>query len=607
MDKFKRKQPTGADEHIASVIVRLWDRQPGEHFCISTKDERERWRDHFFERQEFDDVVEFIHEHEDCDVYFCPHGFSEPKRKKEFAVPPRVLYADLDEADPHLLKVTPSIAFESSPGRFVGLWIMDKEVTEELNRRLSYSIGADKSGWDFTQVLRVPGTRNYKYSSEPEVTLLWEKWRPYKLKELERMLPHLPGSKHREHVSIDSTKHVGKAVIRKFAMKLPKSVKQLIDDKKVEESDRSKCIYKIVAGLHDAGASADQIAAVLKGNVYFVDKHGDDERKLEAEINRCLGKLSNSTKARAENTGGLSIITARELQEKDFPELNFVVEGYVAEGLTMLGGKPKMGKSFMCMALAYAIASGGVALGSIKCKKGAVLYAALEDNERRLQRRIIQLFGSERRWPSNLQFTTELSRLNEGGLEEIEDWIIENDGVAVFIDTLIHVRPVGKSDTNYETDYAALTPLQELAGRYGVAIVVVHHLRKMAGDDPLDTISGTTGLTGAVDSVLVLTRSSNGTILQGRGRDLEQDIEVALDFEDGHWKLLGDAADVHRSDQRKAILGVLAEATDPMSPAEIAAVLGEPPDNVRQRLFHMTKDGEVKKQKRGEYVIADKP
>jgi len=118
---------------------------------------------------------------EEGDVYFCPNFFKRPRRRKDLVLPSRWLYADLDTVvpldDDSLL--SPTIAWESSPGRYQALWQMDKwldpEQHSDLNRRLTYKLGADKGGWDITQVLRVPGTLNHKYTDVPLVKLLWER------------------------------------------------------------------------------------------------------------------------------------------------------------------------------------------------------------------------------------------------------------------------------------------------------------------------------------------------------------------------------------------------------------------------------------------------
>src|SRR3546814_7114824 len=86
------------------------------------------------------------------------------------------------------MKPKPTIAIESSPGRFVGIWVLDGPMDEELNRRLTYHVGADHGGWDLTQVLRFPGTKNYKYRSQPKVRTMWKDGKEWTKKKIERYL-----------------------------------------------------------------------------------------------------------------------------------------------------------------------------------------------------------------------------------------------------------------------------------------------------------------------------------------------------------------------------------------------------------------------------------
>lgn len=113
------------------------------------------------------------------DVYFCPNLFSRPCRRQGLVLPSCWLYADLDAVPPPQAdaELSPTIAWESSPDRYQALWHIDKHLAAEahsaVNRKLTYALGADKGGWDITQVLRVPGTINHKYAEKPEVKLLW--------------------------------------------------------------------------------------------------------------------------------------------------------------------------------------------------------------------------------------------------------------------------------------------------------------------------------------------------------------------------------------------------------------------------------------------------
>jgi hypothetical protein len=266
--------------------------------------------------------------------------------------------------------------------------------------------------------------------------------------------------------------------------------------------------------------------------------------------------------------------TALELQHMRFAPIKYVVTGYIVEGLTILAGRPKRGKSWLLLHAAIAVARGGYTLGDVKCVEGDVLYAALEDNRRRLQSRMTKLlpaFGQD--WPPRLHFETEMPRLKDDGLDMVRRWIEQaKEPRLVIIDTLQKVRdPKGVDQNGYEADYAAVSELKALADKYGVAIVLVHHQRKMDAEDPVDTVSGTTGLTGAVDTVLVLNNSGQGMTLYGRGRDIEE-IEKAVTFDKDLciWRVEGEAQDIHRSDERTAIITVLDDATEPLSPQEIA-------------------------------------
>jgi RecA-family ATPase len=216
----------------------------------------------------------------------------------------------------------------------------------------------------------------------------------------------------------------------------------------------------------------------------------------------------------------LETFTAAELQHRDFPPIHYVIPGYIVEGLTLLAGKPKLGKSWLALDWALAAAYGGIACGSIKCDWGEVLYCALEDNQRRLQRRLRQLLP-EGEWPGRLEIITSLRRLDGGGLDDLRRWIEAAERPRlIVIDTFACVRPTRLAKDNpYDADYAALSPLQVMAGEMGLAIVVVHHVRKLESDDPLDTVSGTTGLTGAADSILVLNRDSQPRQRHRRDRD----------------------------------------------------------------------------------------
>ncbi|MCZ0734583.1 AAA family ATPase [Phreatobacter sp. AB_2022a] len=302
----------------------------------------------------------------------------------------------------------------------------------------------------------------------------------------------------------------------------------------------------------------------------------------------------------------LKTVDASSLLAMEFEPVRYVVPGYIAEGLTLLAGRPKLGKSWFSLGVSLAVATGGNALGAIPCDQGDVLYLALEDNERRLQGRLLSLLPKLVSRPdvSRLRTATAAPKINAGLIEALDDW---RNSVAnprlVTIDTLAMVRsPKGRNQDPYSADYEAISPLQRWASEHRVAVVVVTHVRKAEAVDPLEAVSGTNGLTGAADAILVLTRDTSGPKLYGRGRDVDE-IDKALRFDGGRWSVVGNSEDVKRSDERKQIIRALADARGALRPEEIAQAVGKKTNTVNVRLSQMVKSGEVEKVGYGAYRL----
>jgi len=294
---------------------------------------------------------------------------------------------------------------------------------------------------------------------------------------------------------------------------------------------------------------------------------------------------------------GPSIIRADILMAKTFPEPRWAVEGIFAEGLSIFAGPPKVGKSWLVLNVAAAVALGGMAIGKIPVEEGDVLYLALEDTERRLQERMaIILQGTAS--PERLHLATTWPTLADGAAIHLRQWLEDHRGARlVIVDTFAKLRGAIPGNQNlYAGDYAAAGELKRVADHYGVALAIVHHTRKMVAADPLDMVSGSTGLAGAADTTLVLRKEigrSDGN-LYIRGRDVsEADHALTFDPETCSWTLLGDAAMYRMSEERAEIIAVLTESSDPMSPKHIAETLGKKDGAVRYLLHKMVKDGEV--------------
>ena len=298
--------------------------------------------------------------------------------------------------------------------------------------------------------------------------------------------------------------------------------------------------------------------------------------------------------------------SAAELWDMYFPPVSWIVPDYIAAGLTLLVGAPKLGKSWLSLDIARAVAEGGFVLGDRHCVQGAALYAALEDPARRLKDRLQRVCAKK---PTDaLTIWTEMRVLDAGGLDDLREWIGQADNPRlIVIDVLNKVRAAPmKGEAPYAYDYRSVEGLKDLADEFNIAIVVVHHTRKAEASDKLEKVSGTNGLPGAADTTIILDRDGEGVTLSGRGRDIAE-FETALEFDKDtcRWRVLGDAAEVRRSDERKTILEALAEEGEPVGPNVIADVSGMKRDNVRALLGRMVKAGEVQKIGRGKYLHPD--
>ena len=235
-----------------------------------------------------------------------------------------------------------------------------------------------------------------------------------------------------------------------------------------------------------------------------------------------------------------------------------------------------------------------------------MLALCLEDNERRLQRRLKALLQGLP-CPDRLDLVTQWRRLHEGGLDDLRLWLDHHqEARLIVIDTLAKVRtPRGRDRDLYESDYERMIGLKALADEYGVAILVSHHLRKATADDPVDEVSGSTGLTGAVDTVLILKRdrAQADAVFFATGRDIDE-TETALQFDKatGLWTALGNAEDYRRSQERNDIIKLLA-ANDPMTPKDVAETLGKNSSTVRVLLRKMVMAGEIQHASEGAYTV----
>ena len=229
-------------------------------------------------------------------------------------------------------------------------------------------------------------------------------------------------------------------------------------------------------------------------------------------------------------------IDGQTLLEMDLPPTRFIIENLLPQGLHILAGAPKTGKSWLLLQISLKVAK-REPLWNLRTERSTVLSLCLEDSLSRIQQRMFELTDSA---PPNIFFSTISKSLTDGLCEQIEYFLSEHrDTGLVIIDTLQMVRTNSANANLYAADYKDIAMLKQIADRYGIAIIVVQHLRKQHDSDPHAMISGSTGLLGAADGSYILMREKVGdreAKLYIKGRDVEEQIlTIRRDTETNEW------------------------------------------------------------------------
>jgi hypothetical protein len=276
------------------------------------------------------------------------------------------------------------------------------------------------------------------------------------------------------------------------------------------------------------------------------------------------------------------------LLDQDFPPQEWLIPGLVmADDLTWIGGKKKLGKSLFALQAARAVASGGYLLGR-KCTRGRVIYLCLEDGARRLQGRLIRQ-QAER--GLDIQYLMRFAPLDMGGLQDLRDLLAARRPRLLIIDTLAAAK-TGKVDENAAGDMGDLVnALRILAQDYHVGLlIVVHHGKVITGDPGFD-IRGSSAQAGASAVNMGLYESGGASTLKAEGRDIEAlELRITLDIPTLSWGLVGDARQLAREDADEEILAAL-EALGEADAGTIARECARSRPTVLKALKRLEQDG----------------
>ena len=237
----------------------------------------------------------------------------------------------------------------------------------------------------------------------------------------------------------------------------------------------------------------------------------------------------------------LEVVDGETLMDMQFPKSRFCIQSLLPQGVSILGGAPKIGKSWMVLDWCVRIAKGEL-VWNLPTDKGTVLYLCLEDSLARIQDRL-NLITDE--VPSNLYLATKSESIETGLIQQVQNFIFSHtDTILIVIDTFQMVRN-SSSELSYANDYNETRKLKRYADEMSISILLVHHLRKQGDRDPLNKLSGTTGISGAADAVFVLEkdkRNENKANLLCTGRDIEQrEFQLSFNKENCTWDLINDS------------------------------------------------------------------
>lgn len=307
----------------------------------------------------------------------------------------------------------------------------------------------------------------------------------------------------------------------------------------------------------------------------------------------------------------LDLLTADEILTAEWPEPVWAIPNLLPVGLTIIAGRPKVGKSWLALQIALSIASGGVALNE-RVDQGPVLYLALEDPPRRLKERM-----TKQGWTLGLpadfmklgDFETQINDLRNGGGQRLARQIEVKGYRYVVIDTLS--RSVYGDQSDVETMTLALTPIQAMAHAKNCAVVMIDHHRKpvLSNPDVVSDILGSTAKGAMADSIWGLYKEGGkaGAKLAITGRDIEErTLALTFDSKLGCWSYEGDADELELTERRQEIIDAL-EDLGRVGVVDIAKAIGQPKSHTYSRLQDLVNAGLVQRQKEGRRVLYERP
>jgi len=318
------------------------------------------------------------------------------------------------------------------------------------------------------------------------------------------------------------------------------------------------------------------------------------------------------TSANLNYSSDVKLISAKNLQEKEFPPQNWIVENTIAQDVTILASKPKIGKTWLSINFAFSVCLGESSLGKFNTTKTNVLYLNLDDPVRRFQNRIKKIINSGyysvTEAPDNFYVLEDMNfpKLNTGGLQQLEGIVDDKEIGYVIVDTfeLSITRKNLASEHSYGENYNLINKLKQFAYDKKIGLLLIHHSKKEFTEDVFSEILGSTGLFAGVDTGMVLRQKGGNHELHFKGNDVVADeLDIKFDKDKGIWLTKEKSYDIDTTPERMEIIKLLAKEGRKMKTDEIAEKLGKSKSNISNILGKMAKEDIIKNPKFGYYSL----
>ncbi len=451
----------------------------------------------------------------EADSYYCPNVFTKPRRLKGNTGKLRWLYSDLDAVDPKGLDLQPTIAIQTSPGRYQGLWELRRPIGpkrfEDLNRRLTYATGSDKGGWHLTKVLRIPETYNYKYPTPKRVRKLWDNEQTFTISEIEEFVKGVESHDLDPLVTnLVLPVETAVSIIRRVWDRLDLRGKALLGETRTQpEGERSDRLWELECRLLEAGLEPEEVFLVVRGSVWnkFKERRNADDY-LWREVQKA--HLHTGTEREVDQQTGLVRLRPRLISYADLLGSKITEPAWLIDDWWTLGshgiiaGLPKSYKSLISLDMAISVASHSPFMGQFEINPKGVgpVIVVQQENSMSLLR--------DRLWKMTVQRGLHSGKILHGKKDEIVvefppsiplifyndfgfdmsmpqdrdaiEEVIQKEGAKLIVFDPLYLMIGGADENNAKEMRPILTWLLRIRNLYNCAVVVVHHWGKGGSD-----------------------------------------------------------------------------------------------------------------------------